>query len=42
MGSPSDECSTGVALQPLDNVTLNADFPAGRACTFQPPPSASP
>jgi hypothetical protein len=42
MGTPSDECSTHVTLRPLDNVALNADFPAGQACTFQPAPTPSP
>ncbi len=42
IGTPSDECSIRVALQPLDNVPLNADFPAGHACTFKPAPSPSP
>jgi hypothetical protein len=42
MGTPSVGCSTHVTLLPLDNVELNADFPAGQACTFQPPPTPSP
>ncbi len=42
MGTPSDACSTQVALQPLDNVMINADFPTGHACTFGPAPSMSP
>jgi hypothetical protein len=42
MGTPSDGCSTRVTLRPLDDVALNADFPAGRACTFQPAPAPSP
>jgi hypothetical protein len=41
-GKPTGECSTHVTLQPVDNVTLNADYPAGKACTFQPAPSPSP
>jgi hypothetical protein len=42
MGTPRDECSTQVTLRPLDNVTLDADYPAGQACTFRPAPSPSP
>jgi hypothetical protein len=42
MGTPRDECSTQVTLRPLDNVTLNADYPAGQTCTFGPAPSPSP
>jgi len=42
MGAPLDECSTQVTLRPLDDVALDADFPAGQACTFRAPPSASP
>lgn len=42
MGTPSEGCSTQVALRPLDDVALTAEFPAGQACTFQPIPSASP
>jgi hypothetical protein len=42
MGTPSDECSTQVTLRSLDDVTLNAAFPAGQACAFKPGPSASP
>ena len=40
-GSPRDECSTQVTLQPLDDVALNADFPASKACTIGPAPSPS-
>src|SRR5437764_12073714 len=36
MGAPSRACSTKVTLQPLDDIALNADFPAGQACHFQP------
>jgi hypothetical protein len=42
MGTPSNGCSTQIALQPLDDVALNADFPAGQACTFRPAPTPSP
>ncbi len=42
MGPPRDECSTQVTLRPLDDVALDAEFPAGRACTFRPAPSSSP
>jgi hypothetical protein len=42
MGTPRDECSTQVTLRPLDDVALNADFPANKACTFGPAPSPSP
>jgi hypothetical protein len=31
-----------VTLRPLDDVALNADFPANKACTFGPAPSPSP
>ena len=41
-GAPRDECSTSVTLRPLDDVRLNADFPAGKACTFGATPSPSP
>jgi hypothetical protein len=41
-GTPHDECSTQVTLRPLDDVSLDADFPSGQACTFQPAPSPSP
>ena len=40
-GSPRDECSTQVTLQPLDDVALNADFPASKACIIGPAPSPS-
>jgi hypothetical protein len=40
-GAPRDECSTQVTLRPLGDVALNADFPAGKACAFQPAPSSS-
>lgn len=42
MGTPGDECSTQVTLGPLDDVTLNADFPPNKACAFGPAPSPSP
>ncbi len=42
VGTPRDECSTKVTLRPLDDVALNADFPANKACTFGPAPSPSP
>jgi hypothetical protein len=42
MGTPSDECSTQVTLRPLDDVALDADYPAGQTCTFRPAPSPSP
>jgi len=41
-GAPQDECSTQVTLQPLGDVALDAEFPAGGSCTFRPAPSASP
>ena len=41
-GTPRDECSTEVTLRPLDDVSLDADYPAGQACTFRPAPSPSP
>jgi hypothetical protein len=41
MGAPRDECSTQVTLGPLDDIALDADYPAGRACTFQPASSPS-
>jgi hypothetical protein len=42
VGTPRDECTTKVTLRPLDDVALNADFPANKACTFGPAPSPSP
>ncbi|MFN8520292.1 MAG: hypothetical protein U0667_13060 [Chloroflexota bacterium] len=36
MGTPRRSCSTPVSLGPLDDVTLAADFPRGKACVFQP------
>jgi hypothetical protein len=42
MGTPRDECSTQITLQPLDDVALNAEYPPGKACTFGPAPSPSP
>lgn len=41
MGTPTRECSTQVNLRPLDVVTLNADYPAGKACTILPAASPS-
>ena len=41
-GPPRGECSTHVTLRPLDDVALNAEFPANKACTFGPAPSPSP
>jgi len=41
-GTSRDECSTQVTLRPLDDVALDADYPAGQACTFRPAPSPSP
>jgi hypothetical protein len=37
-GTPRDECSTQVALQPLGDVALKADFPSGKSCAFGPAP----
>jgi hypothetical protein len=42
MGTPSYECSSQVTLRPLDDISLDADFPAGQACTFRPAPSLPP
>lgn len=42
MATPRDECSKQITLRPLGDVTLNADFAANQACTFQPAPSPSP
>jgi hypothetical protein len=39
MGTPGDECSIRVTLRPLDDVALNAEFPANGACTFESEPS---
>jgi hypothetical protein len=39
---PTDGCSTEVTLRALDDLTLNADFPAGHACAFKAPTSPSP
>ncbi len=41
-GAPRGQCSTSVTLRPLDDVALNADFPANKACTFGPASSPSP
>jgi hypothetical protein len=41
-GSPRGDCSTHVSLRPLDDVALNANFAAGKTCTFGPAPSPSP
>ncbi len=43
-GAPKDQCSTTITLKPLDDVAPNADFPAGKACTFKAgaPPSDAP
>ena len=38
MGTPRDECTTQVTLEPLGDVALNADFPAGEPCTLGPAP----
>lgn len=40
-GAPRDECTSSVTLQPLGDVRLNADFPAGKACALGPAPSPS-
>ena len=40
-GPPHGGCSTEVTLQALDDVAINADFPSGQACSFQPAPSPS-
>ena len=42
VGTRQGECSTPVTLQPLGDVSLNADFPLGEACTFGPTPSMTP
>jgi hypothetical protein len=42
VGTPRDGCSTQVALRPLDDVSLNADYPSGGVCTVQTAPSPSP
>jgi hypothetical protein len=41
MGTPRDACSTKVTLRSLDDVALNAEFPANKACTVGPAPSPS-
>ena len=41
-GAARGECSTQVSLRPLDDVALDADFPANMTCTFGPAPSPSP
>jgi hypothetical protein len=41
-GEPRGECSTQLSLRPLDDIALDADFPANKACTFGPAPSPSP
>jgi hypothetical protein len=42
MSIPRDQCSTQITLRPLDDVGLNAEYPAGKPCTFGPAPSPSP
>jgi hypothetical protein len=42
MGPPRNECSTQITLRPLETVALDADFPAGKACTFRPATLPSP
>jgi hypothetical protein len=39
--TPGRDCTTQVTLRPLDDIALNADYPAGRGCAFGPAPSAS-
>jgi hypothetical protein len=41
-GPAQDACTTQVVIKPLEDVRFNADFPAGRACTFRPTPSPAP
>lgn len=41
-GTPRDACSTEITLKPFDDVALNAEYPAGKTCTFGPAPSPSP
>jgi hypothetical protein len=41
-GAPQGECTTEVTVPPLGDVTLNADFPTGKACTLGPAPSPWP
>ncbi len=40
VGTPRRSCSTQVTLEPLDDMTLDADFPRGKACTVQLLPSS--
>jgi len=41
-GAPRGECSTRITLSERDDVRLNADFPANKACTLGPAPSPAP
>lgn len=41
-GAPRGECSTRITLSERDDVRLNADFPANKACTLGPAPSPTP
>jgi hypothetical protein len=41
-GAPRQTCSTEVTLVPLDEVALDAQFPAGQPCTFDRGPLPSP
>jgi hypothetical protein len=41
-GAPSQACASEVTVAALDDVTLNAVFPSGQACSFAPAPSGSP
>jgi hypothetical protein len=41
-GSPRDACSTQLTLTPLEDARLNAEFPAGQACTLQPGSAPAP
>lgn len=42
IGTPRGQCSTELTLRPLENVTVNSNFPATGACTFGPAPSLGP
>jgi hypothetical protein len=41
-GPPSQECASEVTVAELDDVTLNAVFPSGQACSITTAPPASP
>jgi hypothetical protein len=41
-GPPSQECATQFTIAALDDLTLNANFPSGQACSLATAPLPSP